>query len=136
MFVWTRELDDVAADVLGADHPISIGWRLKLITTSPYANKNARLSTDEMTRFLGGEQHEGMCLEVDDLRVCVIVINYAGSDAPAKRRIVELITHECSHALDGFFDRCFLVNIDTELRAYYLDYLVGKVCAFFPGIFD
>lgn len=136
MISWTRELDDIAVDVLGADHPLSVGWRLKLITTSPYASKNARISAEEMTRFLDGEQYEGLCLEVDELRVCVIVINHAGSDSLSKRRVTELIAHECSHALDSFFNRCFLVNIDTELRAYYLDYLVGKVCAFFPGIFD
>lgn len=135
MLAWTDKLDGLAVDVLGADHPLSLGWRVKLITTSPFASENARVPQALMDEFLEGNKFSGLHMEIPELHLCVIAINEPSGDASAKTRIAEIIAHECSHTIDGFFARAYVVEVDAELRAYYLDYLVGKLSIHFPAIY-
>lgn len=47
-----------------------------------------------------------------------------------KARLIELVVHESSHFVDGMFERTH-VKACTELRAYYHDWVVGKIIANF-----
>lgn len=48
--------------------------------------------------------------------------------------MIELVVHEVSHAVDDMFKRTFVKNVDTEVRAYTNDWIVGEVLAYFPEI--
>lgn len=41
---------------------------------------------------------------------------------------IPCIVHECIHAIDQMFVFIGVITVDTEFRAYHVDYLVSKVC--------
>lgn len=132
--VWNDDLDNAAPVVLSTDHPLSLGFRLKMATHSPHARKANRLSARRMAKHMDGSKAEGMHAVWNERKLIVISINFVDVSIGSKLRIIELVTHEVSHAVDGFFERAHLRKIDTELRAYYNDFIVGKVMNEFPAI--
>lgn len=93
--------------VVGVDHPLSFGRALHLFKMehkSPHG-------------------YEGLLITsapVDDYMYIDM------SPTLSARRVIELIAHESSHMVDTWFTRAAIVPC-TELRAYYLDWLVGKI---------
>lgn len=115
-------------EVVSSDHPLSLGYSLVLFTQSRYCKEEYRSSENEISTHFEDEnldQYEGMASGFPEPRVYAIFI--ADSDDISYVRFHELLTHELSHIVDYIFENCCIANIDTELRAYYLDYLLGKV---------
>lgn len=120
--------------IITPDHPLSVGHSLRLGTTSPFALKPVRLSDRWMkacksrtpssnwegyTTHITSDQGEH---ERDEL---MLIDCKAG-----KTRLIELVVHESSHFVDNMFERTG-VKACTELRAYYHDWVVGKIIANF-----
>lgn len=132
---WNDVLEGKYPVVIGTNHPMSLGYRLKLVSTSPYASKECRVSQRVMNEILEvPNKFEGMHGVWDRRRLVVIAINFNSTTAWAKRRIIELVVHECSHAVDDMFKRASVKNVDTEVRAYTIDWMVGEVFSKFPKI--
>lgn len=134
--LWNDELESAIPDLIGADHPLSLGYRVKLITVSPHGATEISVSATTMQRILEDQRNcEALhAVFFDNRKVCVIAINLATTGPWSKARIVELLVHEVSHLVDGFFERAALSVVDTELRAYYNDWIVGKALYKFPAI--
>lgn len=110
--------------IQAADHSLSLGFTLYLATNSKYVAKGKRVKREQFEAFLNGNHHsEGLHAVWSAHRAIVIAVN--GRDLPPLR-IVELVTHEISHCVDGFFERAAVQKVDTEVRAYMIDWLVGK----------
>lgn len=117
--------------VLTSDHPLSIGRRLIVVSTSKYSKKSVKISRNKMSQYLAfhkAETCDGLHAEWDDCRTTIIAVNIS-HDNPA--RLVQVVVHEVSHFVDAMFASTSLVLVDTELRAYYLDWVVGKVLSHF-----
>lgn len=134
--IWNDRLEAVTQVIVSTDHPLSLGFRVKVITTSPYARKGVRVNVARMARAMNGSEAEGMCAVWPERKLIVIAINLPETTPGSKLRVIELVTHEVSHAVDGFFERAALEKIDTEIRAYYMDWMVGKIMNEFPKIVD
>lgn len=125
---------------VSTDHPLSNGYSLYLLTDHPLAVGDTPLSTDQLLLCMGEQQtSEALHVVWDDLRIAVIFVRNAksdkGHDLPIGR-LIELVVHEASHFVDGLFTRCQLAQVDTELRAYYLDWIVGKILHHFPTLWS
>jgi len=112
--------------VIESDHPLSLGQRLFVFSSCQYAKSHVRIGK-RFARKLGNydrmDQGIHLCFEHPDHRADVILIG----DARTKVRLIEIVTHEVSHWVDTLFTRCHVRVVDTEIRAYYLDWAVGKV---------
>lgn len=132
----TPKMDARLPAVVGADHALSLGYELKVATTSPYGSKNIRVSGKDMRHIMKGGRPDvkGAHAVFFAKRRVLIVINFSSTKKWSKKRVMELIVHEVSHAVDGYLDRAALTCVDTELRAYLNDWIVGKVLLEFPAI--
>jgi hypothetical protein len=93
--------------VISVDHPLSLG-------------KSVRISLVESGHPNG---YEGLMVppsnsETGDYEV------YIKSNLD-RLRTIELVVHECSHVVDAMFEATGVVAC-TEMRAYHLDWMVGK----------
>lgn len=135
--IWNKKLDKEFITVVGVDHPLSLGYEFKLVTTSPYAHKTHRIDQAKMELMMPKSfaHCEGLhAVWNNPIRRVVIVINFSSTKAWSKKRVIELLVHELSHAVDDVFERCLIKSVDTELRAYTIDWLVGKYVCCFPEI--
>lgn len=133
--LWNDELDSKFEAIVTADHALSLGYVIKVVSNSPHASRKIRVSCKKMDFLLGKSKvSQGMHAVWDNRKLIVIAINYPGDHDWSKHRVIELITHEVSHAVDGFFERAHINRVDTELRAYYIDWIVGKTLYHFPAI--
>jgi len=111
-------------NVISNDHPLSQGQQVKLVTNSRFFPE-LKLSDKDFREYTGEMGYAEACHNVYySHKITTITIEGANQ---TKVRIIELIVHEVSHMIDEWFDRCVLKNVDTELRAYYLDWAVGKI---------
>lgn len=107
-----------------SDHPMSLGYTVYLATNSRFVVKKKRVNQRDFDVFLNGNHGmEGFHGVWNAHRAIVIAIN--GRDL-TPLRIVELVSHEVSHCVDGFLERAVVRKVDTEVRAYMIDWLVGK----------
>lgn len=113
---------------VGVDHPLSQGRRVILLTACRWVEEEMRTPEALMDKLIG--PWEGRCLRFDEDQRIYIMIGHQVS----KVRFIELATHECSHAVDYFFETCDLERPCTELRAYYLDWIVGKLFHHVPFV--
>lgn len=117
--------------IMHRNHPLSLGADVYLISTNPLFNDKIvedsssveQLFVDqyELTGSIEGFHVLHSFTDIDEAHV-VIWINSSTNLV----RTIELIVHECSHAVDGFFERAAICEIDTEIRAYHMDWLVGQ----------
>lgn len=134
--IWNDDVMANAKVLASTDHPLSLGYTIFLITNSTLACEEDR-ATEEMWKHLHQEESptSGMHAVWDNRKIIAVVINGFERDRPVPMgRIVELITHEVSHLVDGMFERAHVSKIDTEVRAYYTDWLVGKALHSFPAM--
>lgn len=68
---------------------------------------------------------DGLHSEFIGPRVAAIFVTPQGDIT--KRRFIEVLTHEASHCVDGFLRRAHVAKVDTEVRAYHLDWMIGKL---------
>lgn len=121
-----QKLGDRVATI-GTDHPFSQGMRLVFITNSKYARKTVKVKTTTIERYMqmiGHGQSSGLHAAWVESHVTIIAIK---PDIDTRVRMVELVAHEVSHYVDALFEQCNVKLVDTELRAYYLDWMVGKM---------
>lgn len=115
------------APAIDSDHPFSQGMKLVFITDSKYARDSAKVKTSTIKRYMqtiGRGQSSGLYAAWVESKVTIIAIK---PDTDTRVRMVELVVHEVSHYLDALLTQCNIVTVDTELRSYYLDWMVGKV---------
>lgn len=118
---------------IDTDHPLSLGWKVVVISNSKLAGPRIAISDEELDEYLGDSRNCcGMHAVYDSFRTTVITVK--GKDEHLLR-VIELVVHEVSHAVDAMFERAHVELVDTELRAYYNDWMVGKIMAefVFPG---
>lgn len=112
-------------EVIGVDWPLSLGYRLYVVSNSRYARNEIRLPKKRMKELLNGNSCDGFHAVWDNIRTVVIIVNPVTGDT--KVRVCELVAHEVSHAVDGYLARAAVEHVDTELRAYLIDWMVGKI---------
>lgn len=110
--------------IADVDHPLSLGYRICLLTDSAFAAASSRASAQLMREVMGDLMSKGLHATWGGSRRMVVIV-IQGSGLPPLR-LVELIVHEISHCVDAIFDRCEIGKVDTEVRAYMNDWLVGK----------
>lgn len=139
---WHEEFSKFEA--ISADHPVSLGYRVFLLTDCTLVSENARLTKRQTNLLHWNEPDErteaplycGMHAVWDKFHaVGVFISGTYGGKSISPRRFIELLTHECSHAVDFFFERAAVNVVHTEIRAYYLDWMVGKLTHSIP-LFD
>lgn len=135
--MWGPDIDSRIPFCVDSDHGLSLGYRLKVVSTSPYADSSIRIAQHEMDALLNDQIGcEGLCATWPERRLTVLAINFSETKDWAVKRIIELIVHEVSHFVDETFERAHISTVDTELRAYYNDWIVGKVLCKFPVFAD
>jgi len=135
MYVLTEELKSRPV-AIGPDHPLSRGYSVHLFTNSVHAADDVRIDHGELISFKGKCGANASLNRYDALNLYVITLDTRDQTF---LRNIELITHESSHLLDAILKGCaFDMNsLDTELRAYYHDWIVGKLLHFFnPEMFN
>lgn len=121
--------------VVGTDHALSIGWQVRLCTTGELVKPEFRASEQAVEQF---KTHypgcKGLHATWSRHKEVVLYIDTEEEDETiTNSRLVELIVHEVSHCVDYMFRRANIEQVDTELRAYMNDWIVGKVIRHFRG---
>lgn len=119
--------------IIDADWPFSLGWKIGFVT----CNKHFGLAPNTMTSSKlnkatnrdgvddGGDHgFSALAATWEKNRTALITVFYKGDNMI---RFNELIAHEASHIVDGILKRCYIKKIDTEVRAYLLDWIVGRI---------
>lgn len=120
----SREIQDQLPLIADTDHPLSLGYRIYLLTDSAFALDSSRATSNLMSATLGDLRCEGLHATWGGTRRMVVIVIHGAALRPL--RIVELLVHEISHCVDAMLDRCEVKEVDTEIRAYLNDWLVGK----------
>jgi len=115
--------------IIDTDWPFSLGYKMVVLSNHPAATERVHVPTDVLHKAMAKHAAcEGLHLWFDGPRRIAIVINVSpDGEAYPLLRIVELVVHEVSHLVDHIFDKIQAQVIDTEIRAYMTDWLVGKV---------
>lgn len=112
--------------VLGTQHAISLGYSVRLCCRSKHVMKEFRASQRAVAAFRDVGT-KGLHAVWNQNREVILFIEHEHEGREiALSRILEVIVHECSHAIDAFFERAGVRDVDTEIRAYYMDWLVGR----------
>lgn len=117
--------------VVGADWPLSLGWKIAFYSSNEhFVGKKFFVPTKLIN---GAVKHkkdikgvEGMAMAWNHKRIRAIAIFYKGKSSV---RFIELISHEVSHVIDHIIEDAAIKVVDTELRAYLMDWIVGKILA-------
>lgn len=130
------------SELAGTDWPLSLGYRIHLITDSPIAKTGFRKDSVLIDELLAAQKtdhsdSQGLACEYSDGKVYLIVIRASeNGSAVLPGRLIELIVHECSHVVDYVFSNTS-VKACTETRAYTMDWLVGKaINAVLPHLWE
>lgn len=109
--------------IAGPNWPHSLGYRVFLVTNHRLANKASRTKKKDLKRMRAPDFDGAQAVWDVPERAVVIYIN---KRIETKVRLIEVIAHEVSHTADAFFSRMFAQEpVDTEIRAYTIDWLVG-----------
>lgn len=119
--VWIRDLQP-AVDV---DHAFSQGRKIYLITDFKSIDASKRAPEDLPGKLAG--PWEGLCHYAPNGHIYIVI-----GGAVTKLRFLELLVHEVSHAVDRIFSLCGIKKVDTEVRAYHMDWIFGKMLHQFP----
>lgn len=124
--------------VIDTDWALSLGYKLSFSAVgSKFINKQYRISKAEAIQTYGKRvRYQAMAAKWDNQRwYHILVSDYEKSPI----RFIELVTHEVSHVVDYYFDNAGITQVDTELRAYTIDWIVGSIlrkCTVLPTIID
>ena len=126
--IWNESVMGDGAVIAHADHPLSLGYRVVLVTNDKRFRKPALASQKQWEHLWSGTNPaNGMHAVWNNLHLVAIIIDgYEDGARVTRGRLVQLIVHEASHCVDGFLERAQLRKVDTELRAYFLDWIVGN----------
>jgi hypothetical protein len=110
-----------------ADTPLSQGANIMLLTYSQCFVSRYRCTQEDVDVIVAPQEgSEGNYLFFPDTKMHVIWIS-SSVDNPI--RAIELIAHEATHMVDEIFRQTKIELIDTELRAYVTDHIVGKLAS-------
>lgn len=115
--------------------PFGLGWDIHVVSDYPGARAGHFVSTDHlhcMVSAMTGRafvDFAGISIKYEETHSYVIAISrsFKGDDVTIGR-LIEVISHECSHVADYMFTAAELVPC-TETRAYTVDWLVGMTGA-------
>lgn len=130
------------SELCSSDWPLSLGYRIHLVTDVPTARNGFRKTVSLIDELLAAQKRDysgssGVAVDYGDAKVYLIIIRASESGvAVFPGRLIELVAHECSHIVDYAFSNASIVGC-TETRAYMLDWLVGKtVNAVLPHLWE
>lgn len=114
--------------LIDGDHPLSLGYRLYVITNDPEMPKRYRAKRKTFDLFAKQVDHApGFFASWTQNRSDVLFINrFEGHKQVSKSRLIGLVVHEVSHLVDAMFERAGIKRVDTELRSYTMDWIVEK----------
>lgn len=122
--------------VIGANHAISLGWQLRLVCDDPRITEKFR-SPKKLADKYRREFPNCRALHVTwpHVRQAVIFIDGGEENKQVPMfRLLELVVHEVSHAVDFYFERACVKSVDTEFRAYYNDWICGQIFRMIDGV--
>lgn len=109
--------------------PLSLGYDISFISNSKFVRTKYRCSDEQMNHCHGKTNPSaGMAVDFDKPWGRMYVISIPHKDKMNVVRLIEIITHESSHIVDYIIEKTFIKKVDTELRAYLLDHIVGLIC--------
>lgn len=118
---------DTLPVVASADFPLSLGSSVHLCTNHPLVFTESEATNKQLAVF-ADDSYSGFCAFWPEHRKYVIYINAKeGTKYISTIRVIELVAHEVTHLVDSLLGEAGVENVDTEIRAYYTDWLVGKV---------
>lgn len=136
MVFWNAKVMKSLEPVISGDHPLSLGYQTYLVTRNRAFEREVRCTKEQFDSCFRG--HSGnfsaMHAVFDEQRVVILAFREPEHEGSMNlSRLVELIVHECNHYVDDMFKRT-QVEACTELRSYYLDWVVGAVCRRVPAL--
>lgn len=116
--------------VCSVDHPLSLGYEVIIVSNWRGLRRKHRVSQEILTTHFG--THIGACglcaTWNSPFRLISIIIDGNEDGKPIRvDRFLELVAHEVSHVVDVLLGNAGITEVDTELRAYYVDWIVGKI---------
>lgn len=131
--LWRQSFENLPL-VQGPDHALSLGYKIYLCTSDKRVARRYRASPKAVEAFteIGCS---AMHVAWSQNRKVIIYVAPTDGGSPDGEivpltRIVGLLAHEISHLVDHMFEVAHVDVIDTELRAYYMDFLIEKFAAF------
>lgn len=131
--LWRKSFEELPL-VQGPDHALSLGYKIYLCTSDKRVARKYRASPDALRPFIK-IGCSGMHVAWSQNRKVIIYVAPTDGGEPSDQvvtlaRIMGLLAHEISHLVDHMFEVAHVEVIDTELRAYYMDFLLEKFAAF------
>lgn len=127
---WVNELGDLPI-VQDSDHPLSLGYKIRLCTDDPRVKRKYRASDAALATF---RSHKCAAMHVSWKQNRTVVIYLRAHEKLHGEtrlirisRVAALLAHEVSHMVDAMFENAHIESIDTELRAYHIDFFVEKL---------
>lgn len=128
--LWVGELGDLPI-IQSVDHPLSLGYKMHLCTDDPRVRRKYRASDAALATF---RSHKCAAMHASwtQNRTTVIYLRayeklHGETRLIRLSRVAALLAHEVSHMVDAMFENAHIEHIDTELRAYHIDFLVEKL---------
>lgn len=105
--------------------PFSLGYDIYFLSNSHHVSDDVRISDNQLKQHVGlSFQGQGYASAYKQHRVyCIAVVDDTGDMDII--RFIEVLVHEASHVVDYILEYCAISNIDTEVRSYILDHIVG-----------
>lgn len=118
--------------VIQPDWPFSLGWRIGFVTCNKnFGIKSHMMKQSKLNKAVSKSNkndathgYSALASSWGKQRFALITVFYKGDSII---RFIELVTHEASHIVDGILERVQIEVVDTEVRAYLLDWIVGKI---------
>lgn len=130
---WRQSFEDLPL-VQGPDHALSLGYKIYLCTSDKRVARKYRASSDALDPFIKIGCSAMHVAWTQNRKVIIYVAPTDGGEPNNEivpiTRIVGLLAHEISHLVDHMFEVAHIEVVDTELRAYYMDFLIEKFAAF------
>lgn len=107
--------------------PFSLGYDIFFMSNSYHVSDDARLPLDAIKHHVGlSFKGQGFASSYDRHKVyCIAIIDDETGDEMDLIRFIEVLTHEASHVVDYIIENCVISTVDTEVRSYILDHIVG-----------
>lgn len=122
---WLHQLKNQKIDY--DNTPFSLGFNIYFISNSYHVSDDVRLPLEIVRQHVGPSfAGQGYATMYNQHKVyCIAIVDNESGDGMNLIRFIEVLTHEASHIVDYIIEKCVIKDIDTEVRAYILDHIVG-----------
>lgn len=105
--------------------PFSLGYDICFLSNFRHISDEARVTSEVLKHHLGFTfKGQGFASSYKKHQVyCIAIVD--GKGDMDLIRFIEVLVHEASHVVDYIIENCAIQNVDTEVRAYLLDHIVG-----------